>query len=430
MVGFANNNDEGAALNEGLSDIWGACVEQWAAPSKKTWQIGEEISLTAPNIRNLADPLSRGFPDYYKGLYYDNSVYPKPHRNSTVLSHWFYLLSQGKTGSNSAGISFSVAGIGITKASQIIFRAERRYMQPYSDYKQIRLATLTAATDLFGPCSLEEAAVFNAWYAVGVGPALPATTFSGPGVLCDNPATFQVTGTGAAWQVSPTGLLTIVATSGNQAVIQAVPGASGRGTITVTACGSTPASKFVDIGAPSIEDFTVNDQACNQGVVYFTPVILNPFSSYTYQWRVIGTGASIRGGTGTSPSVTVSVGSRYNFRMGLTLLNSCGDDYSESIGTVNGSCGGSAIMAYPNPANSDLTLEEAAPASQPATAASNAAGSEFDAELCNQMGTPVRTGHSQQQHLLFDTSNLPGGLYYLRATQESNTTTQQIEVQH
>jgi Zn-dependent metalloprotease len=38
---------ESGAMNEAFSDIWGACVEYYAAPSKSTWLIGEDIMKTA-----------------------------------------------------------------------------------------------------------------------------------------------------------------------------------------------------------------------------------------------------------------------------------------------------------------------------------------------------------------------------------------------
>lgn len=46
---------ESGALNEGFSDIWGACVENRSAPTKQTWLIGEEIFHTTAFtcIRNL-----------------------------------------------------------------------------------------------------------------------------------------------------------------------------------------------------------------------------------------------------------------------------------------------------------------------------------------------------------------------------------------
>lgn len=56
---------ESGALNEGLSDIWGASVEHWAAPTKQTWLIGEEITLTAVALRSLQNPNQFSQPDTY-----------------------------------------------------------------------------------------------------------------------------------------------------------------------------------------------------------------------------------------------------------------------------------------------------------------------------------------------------------------------------
>jgi Zn-dependent metalloprotease len=38
---------ESGAMNKAFSDIWGACVEYYAAPSKSTWLIGEDIMMKA-----------------------------------------------------------------------------------------------------------------------------------------------------------------------------------------------------------------------------------------------------------------------------------------------------------------------------------------------------------------------------------------------
>jgi Zn-dependent metalloprotease len=44
-------------MNEAFSDIWGACVEYYAAPSKSTWLIGEDIMKNgAAALRSMSDP--------------------------------------------------------------------------------------------------------------------------------------------------------------------------------------------------------------------------------------------------------------------------------------------------------------------------------------------------------------------------------------
>lgn len=95
--------------------------------------MGEEIFATSTFtcIRDLSNPNnSKAFegrhPDTYKKDFWDASG--EPHFNSTVLSHWFYLLSQGDIGTNDLGNAFTVQGIGINDAQLIAFRAESAYL--------------------------------------------------------------------------------------------------------------------------------------------------------------------------------------------------------------------------------------------------------------------------------------------------------------
>ena len=174
---------ESGALNEGFSDIWAACVEHWAAPNKQTWRIGEELFTTTYNcIRDLQYPKSTytsegQHPDTYKGSYWDNNG--EAHTNSTVLSHWFFLLSQGGTGTNDKANLYNVTGIGIENAQLIAYRAESMYLNSSATYTDAMNTTIQSARELFGNCSPQAAATINAWYAVGLGVGFaPITTAS------------------------------------------------------------------------------------------------------------------------------------------------------------------------------------------------------------------------------------------------------------
>ena len=155
----ANLEDYGEAdaLNEGLSDIWGACVEAWATTGKQTWIIGEDIGTP---IRILSNP----------STYNDNYWNPNadPHDNSRVLTYWFYLLAHGGSGVNSFGLHYNVTGIGMEKAAKIVFRAERIYMTSVTNYKSMCSYTLRAVKDLYG--EQEIASTVEAWRAVGILP--------------------------------------------------------------------------------------------------------------------------------------------------------------------------------------------------------------------------------------------------------------------
>lgn len=167
-------SQESGALNEGFSDIWGACVEHWAAPTKQTWLIGEDVFLnTIFNcLRDLQNPKSTTaaegqHPNTYHGQFWNGSG--EPHFNSTVLSHWFYLISNGGSGSNDNNSTFSVNSIGINEAQLIAYRTESLYLNSSADYSSVRTASIQAAIDLYGQCSAEVQAVTDGWFAVGVG---------------------------------------------------------------------------------------------------------------------------------------------------------------------------------------------------------------------------------------------------------------------
>jgi bacillolysin len=173
---------ESGALNEAFSDIWGACVEYFAAPNKSTWLIGEDIEKRSGHLalRSMSNPKAEGQPDTYGGTNWKNpncgfpfsfNDYCGVHTNSGVLNHWFYILSVGKSATNDKGNSYSVTGITIDKAAKIAYRMESVYLTANATYADARTYGIQSATDLFGTNSAEVMATTNAFYAVGVGAA-------------------------------------------------------------------------------------------------------------------------------------------------------------------------------------------------------------------------------------------------------------------
>ncbi|HFX18138.1 MAG TPA: M4 family peptidase, partial [Flavobacteriales bacterium] len=166
-------SNESGALNEALSDIWGASIEYFAEPNKQTWLIGEDIERRSGHqaLRSMSDPKSEGQPDTYGGTnwYTGTNDNGGVHTNSGVANHWYYLISVGGSGTNDNGDAYNVSGIGIDKAGDIVYRAESVYMTSSTNYADARSYTIQAAKDLYGAGSAEEQSVTNAWYAVGVG---------------------------------------------------------------------------------------------------------------------------------------------------------------------------------------------------------------------------------------------------------------------
>ncbi|MBP8040903.1 MAG: M4 family metallopeptidase [Bacteroidales bacterium] len=176
---------ESGALNEGFSDIFGTGIEFYAKPPSQSgnWTIGEQIGEA---FRSMSNPNLYDQPDTYQGTnwYTGSGDNGGVHYNSGVLNFWFYLLSQGGSGTNDNGNAYNVTAITMAKAEQIAFRALTVYLTNTSQYADARTYTLQACTDLYGGCSQEMISTTNAWYAVGVGAAYSATNVDADFTAC------------------------------------------------------------------------------------------------------------------------------------------------------------------------------------------------------------------------------------------------------
>ena len=171
---------ESGALNESFADIFGTCIEFETKPTTANWTLFEDYCLPKPSFsRSMSDPKSNSLPidsrqpNTYKSPlsngYWDRSPSPKVHINSGVQNYWFYLLSQGGSGTNDLGNIFSVTGIGINKARQIAYDNLTIYLgSNTATYNDSFNGSLLAAEALYGNPSPEYTAVRNAWYAVGI----------------------------------------------------------------------------------------------------------------------------------------------------------------------------------------------------------------------------------------------------------------------
>lgn len=174
---------ESGALNEANSDILGSMVEFHANNTMDTpdYLIGEKIfkaniagSANQRALRWMFKPsLDGASPDcWYSGI---GTL--DVHYSSGVANHFYYLLAEGSAARTYSGVahasptcnSTNVAGIGRGKAQQIWYRALTVYFTSTTDYAGARVATIAAASDLYGVNSTEARAVAAAWSAVGVG---------------------------------------------------------------------------------------------------------------------------------------------------------------------------------------------------------------------------------------------------------------------
>ncbi|NOT47116.1 MAG: M4 family metallopeptidase [Acidobacteria bacterium] len=169
---------ESGALNESMSDIFGAMVEAFAdgAVSSNTWLIGEDAytpGTSGDALRRMDNPNAVGDPDHYSVRLYPGTCTPSNandqcgvHTNSSIQNHAYYLMAAGGT-NRVSGVT--VTGMGTNDAARVFYRALTVYMTASTNFAGARTATLNAATDLFGSGSTQYNTVATGWCAVGVG---------------------------------------------------------------------------------------------------------------------------------------------------------------------------------------------------------------------------------------------------------------------
>ena len=166
-AGLIYQNESGA-LNESVSDIFGAMVERYAeGESTNTWKIGEDAytpGISGDALRSMADPHTGGDPDHYSERYTGSADGGGVHTNSGIPNKAFYLLAKGGT----HHLGGSMTGIGADKAARIWYRALTSYMSSSTNFKGARTATLNAASALYGSTSTEYTRVAQSWSLVGV----------------------------------------------------------------------------------------------------------------------------------------------------------------------------------------------------------------------------------------------------------------------
>ncbi|PCJ79766.1 MAG: hypothetical protein COA57_15385, partial [Flavobacteriales bacterium] len=189
---------ESGALSESFADIFATLIEFYAKPSQANWLLQDEVYISGGAKRSMLNPNAYSDPDTYLGTnwYTGGNQNIFAHTNCGVGNFWFYLLANGGSGVNDNGDSYSVTGIGMTDAAQIVYRALTVYHTSSSTYNDARTYAVQAATDLFASCSPEVSSVEDAWYAVGIGAAssfvvVTAGFTATPTYACSVPATIN-----------------------------------------------------------------------------------------------------------------------------------------------------------------------------------------------------------------------------------------------
>ncbi|MEJ7698697.1 MAG: M4 family metallopeptidase [Pyrinomonadaceae bacterium] len=169
---------ESGALNESMSDVFGAMVESFARGggiTEDTWKIGEQAytpNTAGDSLRSMKDTHSGGDPDHYSERYTGTADNGGVHTNSGIGNNVYYLAVAGGTNHVSGK---AVTGAGADPVAKIWYRALTVYMTSSTNFAGARTATLNAATDLYGASSTQYNTVATAWCAAGIG-ACPGTS--------------------------------------------------------------------------------------------------------------------------------------------------------------------------------------------------------------------------------------------------------------
>ncbi len=364
--------------------------------------IGEELFIgTSSNyisLRNLQNPKSITAsegpnPNTYHGDFWRSDG--EPHNNSTILSHWFYLLSEGGSGTNDNSDLYSVSGIGMEKAANITFRAEIVYFTSTTNYNSARTLTIQAAKDIYGANSIEALKVCQAWYAVGVGSNNCSDTYiSGADPLCgiETYTLVDALSTNITWSVSTNNLKILPFPSPTNTTVTVAPKdvfSNGIGYIEA----HTPLQtihKEIWVGSPQSSSSGLSsyggtpvdtDVYMNSYDVIFAPDISD---GAQYEWKIAYNNNSCLNDPNAVLPYFVGYGSNHIFESfgqvniawgncsgTFTVLcyavNSCGDRYlgSEMV-DVHGlgdpePCDDLILNVYPNPSNSYLHVNIIAP---------------------------------------------------------------------
>ncbi|MEU9190529.1 M4 family metallopeptidase [Streptomyces sp. NPDC048484] len=246
---------ESGGLNEATSDIFAAAVEFNAGLEADVpdYLVGEKIDINGDGtpLRYMDKPSkdSRSR-DYWDATLGSIDV----HYSSGPANHFFYLLSEGSGAKTVNGVSYDsptydnvpVAGIGVENAALIWYRALTTYMTSSTNYAGARVASLKAASDLFGAYSDTYLAVAAAWAGINVGDriAIGANVApiddqtSGVGQDVSLQINAYTTNTDATLTYKATGLPDGLTVS-DSGLISGVPTTTGTSEVTVTVTDST-----------------------------------------------------------------------------------------------------------------------------------------------------------------------------------------------
>lgn len=445
-----------SSFNEGLSDIWAATIESYVAPQKNKWKIGEEVMLTKSCLRNLMTP-SDPTADWPIAHTYGTSEYnsnSEAYYRSGILSHWFYLLSEGGSGTNGLGNSYTVYGLGIETAARLVYFAQaRRYLNGTTTYPLMRTNMMSATDASFGANSFQSLQVANAWYAVGVGSNPGQVTISGPQTVCYSSAsTFTAnsapTGFAISWSVSDNTLSVVSGGNTSTPLIRPISSSSrdagwiqAKFTSSIAPTITSDGPKVnVSVNGPYYKDISFDVYKSDGTHVTnssgYTPTLC---ANTTYHIFVVNNGScSTSNYSWTIPSgwtnfytsgnmISINTNSASGGNIIVAANTSCNNNVTIISGYMSsGSCGGYYLVISPNPSVSETSIE--LKADSETTLDENL---DWDLDVYDSFqGLKEKKTKLKTKETKINTSGWKDGVYIVRATVGDKVVTEKMMVKH
>lgn len=199
---------QSGAINESISDIFGAMVEHSITEKEvENWLIGEKIQRTEGTpLRSMIDPSKAEVPQpFHMEEYLDLTLDQDNggvHLNSGIVNHAAYLMTVG--GTHRLSKVEVRGGIGWEKSASLWYHVNAEYLLRQSDFADCAQATLDAAEAL-GFTTEERDTIDCAWKAVGVLEGVCGGTAITPNRGDSDDAGAIATGSSSSGSVRPRG---------------------------------------------------------------------------------------------------------------------------------------------------------------------------------------------------------------------------------
>lgn len=271
-------------------------------------------------------------------------------------------------------------------------------------------------------------------------PAFTPPAISGDDLVCttkqyvlqDSPNATPV------WSTSNNVVLTINPTTGLASRV----GGNGFVNVIATFSCTSPATviaKSVWVGYPGQPGSVSGNTAPSVGGIYQYICSSPPQNAAYYNWTLpfygnpvwSQSGGNINGIIDTLvPNLIVGSSSGWVQAFGV---NECGNGAVSKLRVfpVAGGGGGGIqqIIAYPNPAQKDLTVEDISSSTNaPTIASAENTTQDFLATLFNDQNQEVKSGKSKKGKISFDLHDLRNGFYYLNIQRGEELSSQQIQI--